>query len=421
MKKQKKNQNLIFVLLSILIIILIYFVICIVSFFRQPADTVLIKNGEVIKYEEVVGYIIRNEKVLDTSSYEGTPKANIDDATKVSKGTEIVTYMSREKEQLTEKIAKLDDKIQEAMESKQTILPNDVKVLDSEIEIYLYTNIKENNDVYSIYESKNLINEKIEKKAKIAGDLSPVGSQLKSLIEERTSYEKQINDSEKSLKAPEAGLVSFRVDNYENVLSPSVISKLTLSELEKIKINNNQIIPISSSKVKIVNNFECYIAIPMESEESKEANLNDNVYLRFDNTGDELINATIEYISEEDNKRIIVLKIKSNVEELTKYRKINLDVVWWSDKGLKINKEAITYNEITGVSGDTVIVPTVTIKKSSYTQDVFVKIVREAGDFAIITNYEDKELLNLGVPEELIEDRQTLKMYDEAVLIKNKM
>ena len=418
MKKQKKNQNLIFVLLSILIIILIYFVICIVRFFRQPADTVLIKNGEVIKYEEVVGYIIRNEKVLDTSSYEGTPKANVDDATKVSKGTEIVTYMSREKEQLTEKIAKLDDKIQEAMESKQTILPNDVKVLDSEIEIYLYTNVKESNNVYSIYESKNLINEKIEKTAKIAGDLSPVGSQLKSLIEERTSYEKQINDSEKILKTPEAGLVSFRVDNYENVLSPSVISKLTLAELEKIKINNNQIIPISTSKVKIVNNFECYIAIPMESEESKEANLNDNVYLRFDNTGDELINATIEYISEEDNKRIIVLKIKSNVEELTKYRKINLDVVWWSDKGLKINKEAIRYSEITGVSGDTVIVPTVTIKKSSYTQDVFVRIVREAGDFAIITNYEDKELLNLGVPEELIGDRQTLKMYDEAVLIK---
>ena len=146
MQKQKKNQNLIFVLLSILIIILIYFIICIVNFFKQPADTVLIKNGEVIKYEEVVGYIIRNEKILDTSQYEGTPKANVDDATKVSKGTEIVTYMSKEKQQLTEKIAKLDDKIQEAMESKQTILPNDVKVLDSEIEIYLYTNIKENRD-----------------------------------------------------------------------------------------------------------------------------------------------------------------------------------------------------------------------------------------------------------------------------------
>ena len=132
-----------------------------------------------------------------------------------------------------------------------------------------------------------------------------------NLEEFYNTYEKQINDSEKSLKTPEAGLVSFRVDNYENVLSPSVISKLTLAELEKIKINNNQIIPISPSKVKIVNNFECYIAIPMKSEESKEAKLNDNIYLRFDNTGDEFINATIEYISEEDDKIEMYKKIAS--------------------------------------------------------------------------------------------------------------
>lgn len=53
MKKRKKNQNFVFVLLSLIIILLIYFIICIVNFFEQPADTVLIKNGEVIKYEEV--------------------------------------------------------------------------------------------------------------------------------------------------------------------------------------------------------------------------------------------------------------------------------------------------------------------------------------------------------------------------------
>lgn len=54
MKKQKKNQNLIFIIISIFIILLIYFVINIVKFFKQPADTVLIKNGEIINYEEAV-------------------------------------------------------------------------------------------------------------------------------------------------------------------------------------------------------------------------------------------------------------------------------------------------------------------------------------------------------------------------------
>lgn len=329
--------------------------------------------------------------------------------------------MSKDKEQLTEKISKLDEKIQKVMEEKETSFPNDVKIIDSEIEIYLYSSIKENNDVYSIYENKVLVNEKIEKKAKIAGELSPAGSQLKSLIAERTSYEKEINNSEKSVKTTEAGLVSFRVDGYEDLLTLSAIHKLTINDLEKIKINNNQIIPISMSKVKIVNNFECYIAIAMDSEESKEAKLNDTVYLRFDNTGDELITATVEYISDEEekdgnSKRLIFLKIKSNVEELTKYRKINLDVVWWRDKGLKINKDAIKTVEVENESGDKIKLNAVTIKKSNYTKDAYVKIVREAGDFAIIENYEDSELIEKGFSKEQIADRTTLKMYDEALL-----
>lgn len=53
MKKNKRNQNFILVVLSVFIIVLIYFAICIINFFAQPADTILIKNGEVIKYEEV--------------------------------------------------------------------------------------------------------------------------------------------------------------------------------------------------------------------------------------------------------------------------------------------------------------------------------------------------------------------------------
>lgn len=416
MKKQKKNQNLIFVVISIIIIVLFYFVINIVRFFKQPADTVLIKNGEVIKYEEVTGYIIRDEEIIDTSSYSGTAKANYDDAVRVAKGTEVVTYMSKEEEKIKSKIEKVDGKIQEAMENKETIFSNDAKALDSEIEIYLYSSIKGNSDVYSIFEQKKLINEKIEKKAKIVGDLSPVGSQLKSLIEERTSLEKQLNDSEKTVKTNKAGLVSYRVDNYENVLRPTSISKLTIEELEKIKIASNQIVPLNTNGVKIINNFECYIAVPMDSEESKNAKLNDNVYLRFDNTGDTLVNATVEYISDEEDAKLIVFKINTNVEELTKYRKIDLDVVWWRDKGLKVNKDAIEYVSIINMSGDSLSIPKITVKKSSYTQDAWVKIVREAGDFAIIENYTDKELLNLGIAEEIISERNTIKMYDEAIV-----
>ena len=275
-------------------------------------------------------------------------------------------------------------------------------------------------------------NEKIEKKAKIVGELSPVGSQLKSLIEERTSYEKQLNNSEKKIKAPKAGLVSYRIDNYENLLKPSSFSKLTIEELKKIKIPTDQVIPLNLNNVKIVNNFECYIAVPVYSEESKNVTLNSNVYLRFDNVGSELISATVEYILDETetsesgeagkNKsgKIIVFKILTNVEELTKYRKINVDVVWWSDKGLKVNKEALSKVQMTNVSGDTIELSTLKIKKSSYTQEAWVKIVRSAGDFVIVENYTDKELREKGISELQINNRATIKMYDEVLIEKQK-
>ena len=60
--QKKKGSNLIFVLLSIIIIVLIFLAVNIVRLFNKPIETTLVKNGELIKYEEVTGYIIRDEK-----------------------------------------------------------------------------------------------------------------------------------------------------------------------------------------------------------------------------------------------------------------------------------------------------------------------------------------------------------------------
>ena len=93
-QKINKNQNLIFVAISIFIILIVYFVVSIVRLFQKPASTVLIKKGELINYEEVVGYIIRDEEIVDTSSYDGMIKSVMDDATRVSKGSTIVDRKS---------------------------------------------------------------------------------------------------------------------------------------------------------------------------------------------------------------------------------------------------------------------------------------------------------------------------------------
>lgn len=451
MAKQKKkiNQNVLIFIITVVVFVTVFFVVQIVRFFERPVDTVLVRKGELINYEEVTGYIIRNEELIDLSSYEGIRKSEVDDATRVSKGAPIIKYVSNSESQLIEKINKLDEKIDVAKENQKTIYSNDVKLLDIEIESSIYNQVKDCIRIDEITEIKNNLNNKINKKAKIVGELSPAGSELKLLMEERRNYEKQLNDSEKSLISPKAGLVSYRVDGFENVLTYDSISVLTSKKLSSLKIPLNKVIPLDSKKVKLVDNFSCYIVIPMKSEEAINAKLNENVYLRFSNSNsnDSLVAATIDYISEEDDEVLLVFKINSNVEELTKFRKIGLDVVWWRATGLKVNEEALFDTEIeierviektiseeiesgdiinesgdnTYIKKEKISVPTITIKKAYSEENVFVKVLKRANGFVIIDNYKDSELVEMGISEEILENRKILKMFDEAIVYKDEI
>lgn len=414
---KKKNNNLIFVLLSIIIIVVAILVVNIVRLFIKPTETTLVKNGELTKYEEVIGYIIRDETVIDTSAYEGIIQTEIEDSERVKKDGVIATYVSKSQESLIKKIEELDKQIQEAMESQQTIYTSDVKMLDNSIQIQLYDNIKNVSNVSLMQEVKSKLNENIKRKAQIVGELSPAGSKLKELIDERNGYEKEINNSKKELISPVAGLVSYRVDGYENILTKKSISNLTYEQLSNFKLTSNQIIPRNTSGIKVVNNFECYISFFMNSPESKEANLNDKLYLRFQNTGDTLIPGTIEYISDEKDGRLITVKVETNIEELTKYRKINLDVVWWSYTGFKLHKSLINNEDVTNLAGKVIAnLDYVTIVKAGYNDVAYVKIVKEFGDYVIVDNYTDEEYLEMGFTEEDIENFVTLKMYNEVVV-----
>ena len=415
--QKKKKSNLMFVLLSIIIIVLIFLAINVVRLFNKPIETTLVKNGELTKYEEVTGYIIRDETVLDLSSYDGVMQIVTEDLNKVKAGGVIANFVSSSEEDLMKKIEELDVKIEEAMETQQTVYTSDVKALDASIQVELYENIKNNNDISSIKESKSKVNANIKKKAQIVGELSPVGSKLKELITERNDYEKQINNAKKELVSPRSGIVSYRVDGYENSFTKDSISNMTWEELSSYKLSANQVIPINNKNVKVVNNFETYIVSFMNSEESKNANLNDKLYLRFQNTGDNLIPATIEYISEEADGRLIVLKVQENNEELTKYRKLNFDVVWWSYTGFKLHKSVITQKEVTNVAGEYITtLSSVTVQKAGYNETAYVKIVKEFGDYVIVDNYTDEEYLEMGFTEEDIENFVTIKMYTEVLV-----
>lgn len=113
------------------------------------------------------------------------------------------------------------------------------------------------------------------------------------------------------------------------------------------------------------------------------------------------VDTTIENIIEEDEERIIVFKIDKAVQELINYRKISLDVIWWSESGKKIPNTAIGYEEKNDKQ-----VPYVIRTRAGYTNKILVKILKQNENYAIVDNYKSEELEELGYDVEEIENRK---------------
>ncbi len=408
MKKEIKDKWKKGVIIVVAILIFCYIAYITYQLFQNPTDTFVIENGSLSQEEVAQGYIIRNETVIKGENYKNGMEQIKTEGEKVAKGEAVFRYFTNGEEQLVQKIAELDTKIAEAWESENNIFSSDIKLLEENITKKL-DEVYEISDLQKIKEYKKDINNAITKKAKIAGELSPSGSYLKSLIDERSIYENQLNSGSEYVNAPSSGIVSYRVDGLEEVLTPSSFGTLSKNFLEDFHLKTGEIITTSEESGKVIDNFSCYIACVLNSEISKQAEIGDMVSLRLSNEKE--VEATIEYIAQDEEEgNVFVFKIERYVEELINYRKISLEVIWWNAEGLKVPNEAIKWENDN--------LAYVVRRRAGYDdKKIYVKVLKANDQYAIITNYTDsQELTEKGVRQEEVKNRTKIALYDEIVL-----
>ena len=406
-KKQSLKLNIKLLLASIIALILIICLIYnVIALFANPTDTFMIENGEISSSDESVGYIIREEKLFQGENYKNGIYQIKTEGQRVAKGDPIFRYYTNNEEDLIEKIAKLDSQIQDALEQNQTnIYSSDIAALDSQIEVKL-KQISESNKVSKILEYKKEITNALTKKAKLTGDLSPAGSYIKELISKRSEYEEQLNSGSEYIEATVSGLVSYRVDGLEEKLTINNISELNEEYLKSLKLKTGDTIPSSDESGKIVNNYYCYIATVTDAKEAENIEVNDTLKIVL-STGDE-VKAKVYQITEQDGgNKLIIFKITDCVEKLTSYRKISIEIIWWSANGLKVPNSSIAQKD-----GMYYIVR----KRVGYTDEILVKVLKEAENYSIIENYTSLELKELGYSTTDIANMKNISLYDEILL-----
>ncbi len=400
--KSKKTKKIIIGI--IVAIAIIYGIFMVYKLIKNPSNTFIVENGIISEEETVSGYIVRDEEVIEEKNKKTIIKIK-EEGQRVAKGDSVFRYYSEKEGELESKISELDGKIQAVLENEENLLPNDKKLLESQIENEL-DKVNGQNEISKLSEYKKTISSYITKKAKIIGENSPSGSYLKGLIEERTSYEEKLKQESEYITAPSAGMVSYKIDGLEKVLTTDNLNTFNKQFLQDLDLKVGKAIASSDVTAKIVNNYNNYIVFNSNSQEAKNAKVNDKVNIKVQN--DEAIVAKIQNIIEEDDgSRTIAISVEKNIEELLSYRKISFDIIWWSASGYRVPNSAI--KEINNVTY-------VVRNRNGYLNKMAVKVLKQGEDYSIVDTCSRDELLNLGLSSREISDLKTLTLYDEILL-----
>lgn len=403
MKKKTKTK----IAIALSFIFLVYCIYLLIKLLNNPTETFIVEQGKIYKEESQIGYIIRDEQIVEDDSSNGKIAQLKAEGKKVANGEAIYRYSLENEAEINEKIEELDLKIQEALQTETTVFSTDTKLLEAQIEEKL-ENVYENTNLKEVEQYKREISNAITKKAKIAATLSSNGSYIKQLIEQRSEYENQLNSGSKYVYANKSGIVSYKVDELENTLTVGDFGYLNKAFLESLNLKSGQIIASNNKKAKIIDNFKCYVTCLSKSEEAVKSNVGDKVKLRLPNS--EEIQAKIVHKSNESKDEVLlVFEIDQAVESLINYRKILFDIIWWSDSGIKVPNSALQYE------GEFAYVIR---NRAGYEEKILVKILRQNDNYSIVENYSTQELEEAGYDITTIDSKKSISIYDEIVIKK---
>ncbi len=397
MNKKKK-----IIAIILLLLIVSYVAYAVYLLIVDPTDTYIIKEEILSEEDTTAGYVIRNESVIKEENKNGI-YAIVAEGEKVAKSDSIFRYYTDNEKEIYTKIDELDHQIQGLLDKENSIPSADIKSIENQIDEQI-KGISKLNNTQEIEEYKNSIDTLISKKINFIGDATE-NNEIKQLVAERKTYEDQLKNGSEYKKAEMSGVVSYRVDGLEEKLTEDNFNDFTEEYLESLDLKTGQIVATSNDCGKVIDNFKCYIAVPMDSVKAMEAKVGDKVQIRISNK--EELDAKIVQINEGSGKRVIIFQVNKLVDELINHRKIAIDVIWWSESGLRIPNQALI--EENGLYY-------VVRNKAGVQSKILVKLDVQTDKFSIISSYSASELQEIGYDEEDIRNYKKISNYDEILL-----
>ena len=404
-KKRKLFKDNMKTIITIVICIIIVTSILIYNKFFNSKKTYTVVNGSVEKVSDTYIYVLKEENVIEIDdSVVAVPVVEQDK--RAAKNEVVAVYKNDNYEKYQSEISTLDREIQTLVNDLPSVYSNDISSIDSQISLLIKEAQNETSYV-KMQEYKNKVNELLYKKITILGELSPTGSKIRELIEQRAKLDQDSKNSSNNIKAPISGLVTYKIDGLENLINYNEILNYDVEKLNEI-INKYSSNNTNNFGIKIVDNFKCYYLV-------KEAENENTQYIKegqkyqiklMDKNSNDSNTAILEKSINSNGYTYNIFSIENSVSDVLDVRETGAEIIWTKKEGLVVSLDAVVnkngINYVTLVTGGEYI-------------DIPIKVVISNDTVCIAENYTKEELEELGITSNAV-----LERYDQ-LLIENKV
>ncbi len=361
----------------------------------NPVTTDTVYNHSSFSGYNALGYIIRNETVIN-SNVDGALGYEVQNGGRVSKkGTIANIYQSSTDAENKVLLEQLDERIQslENIQSYNDLNAADIGALKSNIHVALISAMRGTQNGYVDTENASIeqLLATINRYQIITGKVSNFNSLINSLKVERDALKASMTAPIDSIKSPESGYVIYSVDGYENSVTTADVSTLTAEDMQSIAYSQ----PSGNEVCKIVSDYEWYIAAEMPFDEVLNLREGSTVTLKTALPSSPEIKVTVKHINKQSvqDNAVVVFSCSNMNTELASMRWLEMTVVYEQYDGLKVDNRAIRV--VDGVKG-------VYVLTASQVKFVEVNVIWTGENYSIV--------------ERQSADKKVLRIYDEIIV-----
>lgn len=346
--KRKKKKRFQIALISFIFLYL--FIRSVPSVFGSAFKTIL---PESINIEDKViaeGIIIKKENLYKADA-EGKVELIINEGERVAAGSRVANLiLLNDTSTLNQELEELDKKIEvlSQTEKDSEIIKDDEEKVEENIEETIYE--LQNSIIQGDYKNTEILKGKISiystKQKDITGENTLISQSLDSLKVKQNEIKEQISNNTISYFPGQAGIVSFKIDNFEEIYSFNHKDNFTYSDFKLVSnkeesVENNKNVKVGDPIFKIIDNFKWYMMIKVDDSKTIDGyKEGDSIVLTSKDIEGEL-KGIIKSIGKEKGKALIQCEFNTDFYDYYDKRFIDVNIIKYKYDGFKIPTKSI--------------------------------------------------------------------------------